>query len=68
MPSLNMGEESYPFTSEDIGNKVTRTSPGNYALGYVENNSFYVKYVGRSDQETLSFQHNIKIHERLHDY
>jgi len=39
----------YALDNETIDRVVTRTSPGAYALGYVENNSFYVQYVGRSD-------------------
>ncbi len=48
MPSLNMSS-SYSFALEKIDEVVTRRSPGNYALGYVLENSFYVQYVGRSD-------------------
>ncbi len=40
----------YPFTSEKIDEVVTRTSEGNFALGYVnEKDVFMVLYVGRSD-------------------
>jgi len=41
----------YDLTKEKIDEKVTRTSAGNYALGYSKNNTFYVKYVGRSDND-----------------
>ena len=43
---------AYDFKSEQIDAVVTRTSPGNYALGYVKNtNTFIVLYVGRSDND-----------------
>lgn len=49
MPSLNMNG-SYDLTTEKINEIVTRTSTGNYALGYLnKENIFIVKYVGRSD-------------------
>ena len=50
MASLEM-EGSYPFTSSEIDRVVTKTSPGNYALGYTEKDSFIVRYVGRSDTD-----------------
>lgn len=50
MPSLGM-QGSYDFSSEKIDDEVTRTSPGNYALGYIEDRTFYVHYVGRSDTD-----------------
>lgn len=49
MASLDM-EGSYEFTSTRIDEVVTRKSPGNYALGYVDDEgTFRVQYVGRSD-------------------
>ena len=51
MSNLNMNG-SYPFNSQKIDEVVTRTSPGNYALGYVNTEStFIVQYVGRSDTD-----------------
>lgn len=50
MASLNM-EGSYQLIREKVDEVVTSTSPGNYALGYVRNNTFYVCYVGRSDDD-----------------
>lgn len=50
MASLNMNGP-YELTKDEIDKKVTRKSAGNYALGYVNDNTFYVKYVGRSDDD-----------------
>ena len=47
MASLGM-EGPYNFTSSEIDRVVTKTSPGNYALG-LSNDTFNVNYVGRSD-------------------
>jgi len=40
---------SFPLTTEAIDQELTRTSPGNYALGYMDAGAFVVFYVGRSD-------------------
>ena len=37
------------LTAESIDKVITKKSAGNYAFGYVEDKTFYVKYVGRSD-------------------
>jgi hypothetical protein len=50
MRSLEM-RGSYPLTDESIDELLTRTSPGNYALGYLEGDDFSVFYVGRSDSD-----------------
>jgi len=51
MPSLGM-QGPYSLTVEAIDREVTRTSPGNYALGYTSSDgTFIVKYVGRSDSD-----------------
>ena len=50
MPSLEM-DGSYKFDDKTIDSKVTKTSPGNYALGYKPDKSFKVCYVGRSDDD-----------------
>jgi hypothetical protein len=42
---------AYDFTSSEIDRVVTRTSFGNYALGYVKEDTFYPRYVGRSDSD-----------------
>lgn len=42
----------FPLTEDSIDNEVTRTSPGAYALGYLnDNRTFIVSYVGRSDDD-----------------
>jgi hypothetical protein len=48
MGNLNMNGP-YQLNNENIDAEVTKTSPGNYALGYSKKSTFYVKYVGRSD-------------------
>ena len=50
MASLGMSG-SYDLTNEEIDKQVTKKSPGNYALGYTKDGTFYVKYVGRSDTD-----------------
>jgi len=51
MASLEM-QGPYVYTSAKIGEVVTQTSAGNYALGYTkEDNTFIVQYVGRSDSD-----------------
>jgi hypothetical protein len=42
---------SYPLSHETIDQMVSRTSPGNYALGYMDGSTFMVFYVGRSDSD-----------------
>ncbi|MCP5371093.1 MAG: hypothetical protein H6907_05105 [Hyphomicrobiales bacterium] len=49
---------SYPLTNESIKEYVSRTSAGAYALGYVKDNSFYVGYVGRSDNDVAARLHS----------
>jgi hypothetical protein len=41
----------YNLDNATIDAIVTRTSPGAYALGKVDDNIFYVSYVGRSDDD-----------------
>lgn len=54
MASLNM-QGAYNFTSSEVDQVVTKTSAGNYALGYEEKReagtTFIVKYLGRSDTD-----------------
>jgi hypothetical protein len=50
---------SYPLTDEAVDERVTRTSPGNYALGYMDGTTFMVFYVGRSDSD---------VRQRLHEW
>ncbi|MEM2146870.1 MAG: hypothetical protein QW279_16015 [Candidatus Jordarchaeaceae archaeon] len=44
----------YNLDNATIDAIVTRTSPGAYALGKVDDNTFYVSYVGRSDDDIKS--------------
>src|SRR5512138_2635563 len=50
MRSLEMSGP-YPLTDDAIDETLTRTSPGNYALGYLDGETFRVFYVGRSDSD-----------------
>jgi len=50
---------SYPLTHEAIDEVLTRKSPGNYTLGYLDGTTFVVFYVGRSDSD---------VGRRLHDW
>ncbi len=58
MVALNMNGP-YPLTANAIDPDVTRMSPGNYALGYLRDDTFIVCYVGRSDSD---------VNDRLHDW
>jgi hypothetical protein len=58
MASLAMNG-SYPLTAEAIDAKLTRKAPGNYALGYLDGDTFMVFYVGRSDSD---------VKRRLHEW
>jgi hypothetical protein len=58
MQSLEMSG-SYPLTDVAIDETISRTSPGNYALGYMDDTSFVVFYVGRADSD---------VRQRLHDW
>lgn len=49
MANLNMNGP-YFFNKDKVDEVVTRTSAGNYALGYVnDENAFIVQYIGRAD-------------------
>jgi hypothetical protein len=50
MPSLDMNG-SFLFDDKTIKSEVTPKQIGNYALGQTESNTFYPKYVGRSDTD-----------------
>jgi len=52
-------ERSYPLDRDVIDELITRTSPGNYALGYMDRDGFNVFYVGRSDSD---------VRRRLHEW
>jgi hypothetical protein len=47
----------YPLTDEAIDDALARTSPGNFALGYMEGTAFVVFYVGRSDSDLKECLH-----------
>lgn len=42
---------SYKLDSDTVNKIITKTSAGNYALGYTKYKTFYVKYIGRSDSD-----------------
>lgn len=48
MPDLEMSG-AFPLSTQHVVVRVTRKSAGNYALGYVKGDDFFVQYVGRSD-------------------
>jgi hypothetical protein len=48
---------SFPLDDAMIDETVSRTSPGNYALGYLDEGTFQVFYVGRSDSDVRSRLH-----------
>lgn len=50
---------SYPLNHEAIDAALTRRSPGNYALGYMDDESFVVFYVGSSASD---------VRQRLHEW
>ena len=58
MRSLGMNG-SYPLSDEAIDEVMTQTSAGNYALGYMDGDTFDVFYVGRSDTD---------LRQRLHEW
>lgn len=49
---------SYALTDAAIDATLTRASPGNYALGYMEGDTFSVFYVGRSDSDVRHDLHD----------
>ena len=50
---------SYPLSDSVVEEVLTHVSPGNFALGYMDGDSFSVFFVGRSDFD---------IKERLHEW
>ena len=48
---------SFPLTDKTVDEMVTRTSPGNYALGYMDGPTFVVFYIGRSDSDVRGRLH-----------
>lgn len=51
MPCLKMGEQLNKLDEKTIEREITRTSPGNYGIGYIQDNTFHVCRVGRSDDD-----------------
>jgi len=47
----------YPLTDAAIDETLIRTSPGNYALGYMDGTAFVVFYVGRADSDVKDRLH-----------
>jgi hypothetical protein len=64
MASTGLGGP-YALTDEVINRVVSRTSPGAYAVGHVDtnDNTFYVEYVGRSDDDV-----NNRLHRHVGNY
>lgn len=60
MATLDMGR-SYELTSSNVDKYVESGRIGNYAFGYMKDNNFCVKYVGRSDNDLRS-----RIKDRIH--
>jgi hypothetical protein len=50
MPSTGFGN-AHKLDNNTISQIVTRTSAGAYALGYVNNGTFNVSYIGRADSD-----------------
>lgn len=50
MASLEMNGP-YGLDNQKIDGFVTKKSAGNYALGYTKDKTFYIKYVGRADND-----------------
>lgn len=50
MASLNMNGP-FDLTVEKIDEEIIKTSAGNYALGYMKEDTFIVQYVGRADKD-----------------
>jgi len=50
---------AFPLSDPVIDEMLVRTSPGNYALGYMDGDVFVVFYVGRSDCD---------LRQRLHEW
>jgi hypothetical protein len=58
-PRLLEMSGAYPLSDDAIDEVLTRKSPGNYALGYMDDTTFVVFYVGRSDAD---------VRQRLHEW
>ncbi len=59
----------YPLDDQAVDSALTRKSPGNYALGYVDGDTFTVFYVGRSDSDLRQCLHDwVGMPSRCEDY
>jgi hypothetical protein len=68
MRSLGM-KGCYPLNQGAIDKWLTRVSPGNYALGYLDGEDFTVFYVGRSDSDVgRCLRDWVGIPSRFHRY
>lgn len=68
MRSLEM-QGCYPLSAKGIDERLTRISPGNYALGYLDGEDFTVFYVGRSDSDVRRrLREWVGISSRFHRY
>lgn len=61
---LNLSSKSYEFDNKTIEDELVDNKIGNYALGYVKENTFYVRYVGRAD---TCLKERLKDHEHMAD-
>ena len=52
----------YPLSGDAIDEVLSRKSPGNYALGYMDDATFVVFYVGRSDADRSGFESRCGVH------
>ena len=52
MPTLDM-KGPFKFDLDTIKKSVVSDLPGNYALGYLRNGLFVVRYVGRADDQPV---------------
>ncbi len=49
MKSLDLPYGPYPFKHENVRATIAANQIGNYAIGYVKEDTFFPRYVGRSD-------------------
>ncbi len=51
--TLHMGVHCYPYDKQSIRDNVNDEDIGNYALGYMDGKTFVVRYVGRTDEQSV---------------
>ncbi len=49
MNSLDLPYGPYPFNHENVRTTIAANQIGNYAIGYMRDDTFIPRYVGRSD-------------------